>query len=201
MPVEAAITDAHTSEPAVLKARLQDGRLYVVDRGYAAYALFQAIRDAGSSFVGRLHDNAVLETIEDRPVSAEARAAGVRRDTVGRLGSKATRADLTRPVRVVEVACTPHRKRSGKTARGGPEQGQRLRLGLSGDTLSGATILFSLLPPRPAGGARDKPPVQSARHPPQERKTVLRPRNSSGIPPFRTWSDPSRISIRRQARS
>lgn len=128
VPVRATITDAHASEPAVLKARLEAGRLYVVDRGYAAYGLFQAIRDAGSSFVGRLHDNAVLDAIQERPVSPEARAAGVRRDTVGRLGSEPTRGRVAEPVRVIEVASTPHRKRSGKTARGGPEQGDRLRL-------------------------------------------------------------------------
>jgi len=128
VPVAATITDAHTSEAGVLKAHLGPGRLYVVDRGYAEYALFQAILDAGSSFVGRLHDNAVLEVVEERPLTSEATKAGVLRDTVGRLGCKFTRDDLRVPVRVVEVACTPHRKRSGKTARGGPEQGDHLRL-------------------------------------------------------------------------
>ena len=128
VPVAATITDAHTCEAGVLKAHLGPGRLYVVDRGYAEYALFQAILDAGSSVVGRLHDNAVLEGVEERSLTAEATKAGVLRDTVGRLGCKTTKDDLRVPVRVVEVACTPHRKRSGKTARGGPEQGQRLRL-------------------------------------------------------------------------
>jgi len=128
VPVAATITPAHTAETAVLKARLQAGRLYVIDRGYAEYALFQAIIDAASSFVGRLHDNAVLEVLQERPLTPEAARAGVLSDRVGRLGSKATRDDLRGPVRVVEVACTPHRKPSGKTARGGPEQGDRLRL-------------------------------------------------------------------------
>jgi hypothetical protein len=128
VPVAVTVTNAQVSEPAVLKDRLQAGRCYVVDRGYAEYALFQAIRDAGSHFVGRLHDNAVLEGLEERPLSAEAIRAGILRDTVGRLGCKHSRDDLKQPVRVVEVACTPHRKPSGKTGRGGPEQGDRLRL-------------------------------------------------------------------------
>jgi hypothetical protein len=128
VPVAATITDAHTAETAVLKARLQAGRLYVVDRGYAEYALFQAIVEAGSSFVGRLHDNAVLEVLEERSLTAEALKAGVLGDRVGRLGCKTTKNDLHVPVRVIEVACTPHRKPSGKTARGGPAQGDRLRL-------------------------------------------------------------------------
>jgi hypothetical protein len=128
VPVAATVTNAHTSEPAVLEASLRPGRLYVVDRGYAAYALFQAIVDADSSFVGRLHDNAVLEVLETRPLSPEAVRAGLLSDRVGRLGCKFTKDNLTAAVRVVEVACTPHRKPSGKTARGGPEQGDRLRL-------------------------------------------------------------------------
>jgi hypothetical protein len=128
VPVAATITNAQTSETAVLKARLQAGRCYVVDRGYAEYALFQAIHDADSHFVGRLQDHAVLEAIEERPLSAEAAQAGLLRDMVGRLGCKLRREDLKIPVRVIEVACTPHRKPSGKTGRGGPEQGDRLRL-------------------------------------------------------------------------
>ena len=128
VPVDAVITAANTAETATLQAHLQAGRCYVVDRGYAEYALFQAILDTGSSFVGRLQDRAVLETSEERPVAPEAARAGVLRDTIGRLGCALTRDDLTGPVRVVEVACTPHRKSSGKTGRGGPEQGDRLRL-------------------------------------------------------------------------
>ena len=128
VPVAATITHAHASETAVLRAHLQPGRLYVVDRGYAEYALFQAIVEAASSFVGRLHDNAVLEVLEERPLAPEALKAGVLSDRVGRLGCKATKNDLQAPVRVIEVACTPHRKPSGKNGRGGPEQGTILRL-------------------------------------------------------------------------
>jgi len=128
VPVAAAITEANRAETDVLQERLADGRLYVIDRGYARYSLFQAICDARSSFVGRLHDDAVLEVVEERPLSDEAARGGVLRDTVGRLGSKKVRDDLKDPARVVEVVCTPHRKSSGKTGRGGPEQGDRLRL-------------------------------------------------------------------------
>lgn len=128
VPVEATLTAANTSEKAVLRSRLQAGRCYVIDRGYAEYSLFQGILDAQSSFVGRLQDNAVMEVAQERPVSAEAAPAGILRDTVGRLGSAATRDALRQPLRVIEVVCTPHRKRSGKTGRGGPEQGNRLRL-------------------------------------------------------------------------
>lgn len=126
VPTAATITNAQTSETAVLKARLQAGRLYVLDRGYADYTLYQEILEAKSSFVSRLHDNAVLKPTEERPISPEAARAGVLRDTVGWLGSKFACDHLKQPVRIVEVACRPHHKSSGK--RGGPAQGDRLRL-------------------------------------------------------------------------
>jgi len=128
VPVAATITSGQASETQVLQERLEPGRLYVIDRGYAKYSFFQAILDAGSSFVGRLDDNAVVEVIQERPLSAEARAAGVVRDAVVRLGGPKTCDALRQPVRLVEVACRPHRKPSGKNGRGGPEQGSGLRL-------------------------------------------------------------------------
>lgn len=126
VPVAATITDANSSEQTVLAAQLQAGRLYVLDRGYAKYDLLQSIIQARSSFVCRLHDNAVLEVVEERELDSDARAAGIIRDAVVRLGCKNTRDKLRQPVRIVEVRCTPHRKPSGKTARGGPEQGDTI---------------------------------------------------------------------------
>jgi hypothetical protein len=104
IPVRADITAGSTGERAVLRQALQAGRLYVVDRGYAEYALFQEIVDAGSSFVGRVVSNVVAETIEERPLNDEARAAGVIRDRVVRLGCEPKREDLRNPVRLVEVS-------------------------------------------------------------------------------------------------
>ena len=49
IPVGAEITTARTSETARLKKRLEKGRLYVYDRGFADYGLFQSVVDAGSS--------------------------------------------------------------------------------------------------------------------------------------------------------
>ena len=49
----AEITTARTSETARLKKRLEKGRLYVYDRGFADYGLFQKVIDAGSSFQAR----------------------------------------------------------------------------------------------------------------------------------------------------
>jgi Transposase DDE domain len=104
VPADAEITAAASSEPASLRALLQPGRLYVLDRGYAGFALFADILAAGSSFVGRVKDNTAFRVAEDRHISAEAQSAGVVRDVVvARLGTDRHRDYLKRPVRLVIV--------------------------------------------------------------------------------------------------
>jgi hypothetical protein len=125
VPVRMDLTDANASERAILKAALQAGRVYVTDRGYAAFALFREIIHIGSSFVCRIRDNSVFEVIEERQLSPEAVTAGIVRDAVVRFtGKQAVEAD-TPALRIVQIKCTPHRKR-GHTSRGGPEQGESL---------------------------------------------------------------------------
>lgn len=103
IPVGVTVTAGNASEHEQLRALLQAGRLYVIDRGYAEYQLFQDILDAHSSFIGRLRDNAVWQVIEERPVSAAARAAGVRRDLLVWLGGDQSGQVFRQPLRVVEV--------------------------------------------------------------------------------------------------
>ena len=115
VPCHATITDGNGNEKKELRAALQAGRLYVIDRGYAEYQLFQDIIDARSSFIGRLRDNAVYEIVAERPLSADARQAGVVRDRVVWLGCESSGAVFKQQVRVVEVA-------TGKTdSHGRPE--------------------------------------------------------------------------------
>lgn len=106
VPVDVTVTDGNGSETAQLRAALQPDRLYVIDRGYADYRLFQEIIDIGSSFIGRLKDNAVYDVIEDRPLSDAARAAGVRSDQVIHLGCPASGIALKQALRIVEVHIT-----------------------------------------------------------------------------------------------
>jgi hypothetical protein len=139
VPVAADVTDAHTTEDKSLAKNLEAGRLYVLDRGYAKYGLLQKIIDADSGFVCRLADNAVFEVVQERELDQDALEAGVVRDAVVHLGCKTTRSKLKGPVRIVEIQCTPHRKRA-KTARGGPEQGRTIlivtdRLDLPADVI------------------------------------------------------------------
>jgi hypothetical protein len=103
VPVETTVTAGNDSETEQLRATLQAQRLYVIDRGYAEYQLFQDILDAGSGFIGRIRDNAVWTVVEERPLTAEARAAGVRSDRIVWLGGPQTASVFKQPVRVLEV--------------------------------------------------------------------------------------------------
>jgi len=130
VPVRMDLTDANTSERDVLEMALQADRVYVMDRGYAKFALFVRVLRAGSSFVCRLPDNTVFERIEERELSRAALDAGIVRAAIVRFtGKPATEAGLDRPMRIVEVECRPHRKASGHTGRGGPEQGDTILIG------------------------------------------------------------------------
>ena len=103
VPVDATVTTGNGSETTQLRATLQAQRLYVIDRGYADYQLFQDIRDADSDFIGRIRDNAVWTVVEERPLTPAARAAGVRSDRVVWLGGPQSGRVFKQPLRVLEV--------------------------------------------------------------------------------------------------
>lgn len=108
LPVDATVTPAATSEITQFKTRLQPGRLYVTDRGYASYRLLGDILAAGSSFVARLKQDAVFSLVEERPPGPATQAAGVVRDgIVARLGLSPYSQPLPRPVRIVVVQPEP----------------------------------------------------------------------------------------------
>ena len=123
VPVDIEVTAAKASEVENLRRRLLPDRVYVQDRGYACFELLQAIDDIGSHFVCRVRDNSVYRVIEDRPLSSSAKAAGVVSDQIVWLGCDPKRQGLEQPLRLVKIACQPHRKRN-KTGRGGPQQGE-----------------------------------------------------------------------------
>lgn len=127
VPVRLDLTSGNASERDQLRASLQPNRVYVLDRGYAQFLLFAEIISRGSSLVCRLNDNSAYEVLDERPLSAQDQAANILHDRVVRFAGKpAIQAGLMQPLRTVEVKCRPHRKPSGHTGRGGPEQGDSL---------------------------------------------------------------------------
>ena len=117
-------------ERAVLDRTLEADRLYVFDRGYAKFALFNHIVKAQSSYVGRLRDNSAWEVVEERPLTEADRAAGILSDQTVRFTSGKAEARLDHPIRVVCVKTSPHTSR-GKIGGGstGPESDGVLRIG------------------------------------------------------------------------
>jgi len=102
-----------SDERNVLAAALEPGRTYVCDRGYERYALFEAIVRAGSDYVIRVQRRPV-EVVEERPLSEEARAAGVVSDEIVRLGqSRGNVAAVSHEVRRVVVERDAQGRRRG----------------------------------------------------------------------------------------
>ncbi len=109
-------------ERAVLERTIEGDRLYVMDRGYAKFALFNRVVAAKSSYVCRIRDNSVYEVVEERPLSDADRAERVVHDQVVKLGGGSKAADRPEhPVRLVTIEAKPHRKagRSQRYSRAG----------------------------------------------------------------------------------
>lgn len=102
-PTAVCLTDGRGNEKAVLEDMLEAGRLYLLDRGYFKYALFQAILEAGSSFCCRLQEQATLEILEERELSEDALGAGVVRDAFVNMGVRQNKTIMGRPLRIVTV--------------------------------------------------------------------------------------------------
>ena len=103
IPIHVDITTGNGSETTAMKGRLKSGLLYVMDRGYADYQLFQDVIDAKSSLIGRIKENAVRQSIKERPVSAKACQVGVQRDLETKLGCGKSGKMFKQPLRVIEV--------------------------------------------------------------------------------------------------
>lgn len=98
-------------ERAVLERTIESDRLYVMDRGYAKFALFNRIVAAQSSYVCRIRDNSVYEVLEERPLSAAALAERVTGDKIIALGAEASERPGHR-VRLITIQAKPHQKRT-----------------------------------------------------------------------------------------
>jgi hypothetical protein len=95
-------------ERAVLADKLQADRLYVTDRGYAKFALFNDIVDAKSSYVCRLRDNSVWTVVEENYRNDNAGLDEIISDEVIEF-SKAF--NLNHRVRIICIRVNPHTTR------------------------------------------------------------------------------------------
>lgn len=125
IPVKITVTHGNSSETEVLENNLEPGRIYVKDRGYAKFDLFNKIIANKSSFVCRIKDNSFYKIIEELPLNDDAKVAKIIFDRKVELGSESTKTKLDNQIRLIAIKCTPHKKRA-KTGRGGPEQGETL---------------------------------------------------------------------------
>jgi hypothetical protein len=101
-------------ERAVMEKAIQADRLYVMDRGYVKFALFNKIVAAKSSYVCRVRDNSDYDVREQRELTEADNSADVLSDEIITIG-KQTGKDRQSPdhtVRLVCVKCSPHTSRS-----------------------------------------------------------------------------------------
>jgi hypothetical protein len=98
-------------ERAVMERTIERDRLYVMDRGYAKFALFNAIVAANSSYVCRLRDNSSYEVLEERELTEADRKAGVLSDQIVRFSNGKASARPDHPIRLVCIQGSPHTSR------------------------------------------------------------------------------------------
>lgn len=102
-------------ERFVLEKTIEPDKLYVMDRGYAKFELFNKVVAGKSSYVCRLRDNSTYEIVEDRSLSQEAIEAEIISDQVVRLGNQTSKSRINpdHPIRLIQIRCTPHKNRTG----------------------------------------------------------------------------------------
>ena len=95
-------------ERAMLKAVIESDRLYVTDRGYAKFTLFNQIVAANSSYVCRLRDNSMWTVIEENYRNDDASLDEIISDETVEF-SKGS--GLNHQVRVICIRINPHTSR------------------------------------------------------------------------------------------
>ena len=98
-------------ERAVLETVIEADRLYVTDRGYAKFALFNKIVTAKSSYVCRLRDNSVWETTEEKYRNDDAPLNEIISDEIVCFPQSSASKRPDHKVRVICVRTNPHTSR------------------------------------------------------------------------------------------
>jgi hypothetical protein len=98
-------------ERAMMAKVLEPDRLYVMDRGYQKFTLFNQIVAAQSSYVCRIRDNSVWETVEVRDRNNAAEIGDIISDEVVRFPNSAKNRQPDHLIRVICVKTNPHTTR------------------------------------------------------------------------------------------
>lgn len=98
-------------ERAVLASVIKSDRLYVADRGYAKFQLFNQIVAAKSSYVCRLRDNSAWQVTEERYRNDDAKLDEITSDEVVMFPKSRTDRQPDHPIRVICVRVDPHTTR------------------------------------------------------------------------------------------
>jgi hypothetical protein len=98
-------------ERAVLERTIEPDHLYVMDRGYAKFALFNRIVLKKSSYVCRLRDNSAYEVLEERPLNESDRAGGILSDQIVRFPNAKTDSQPDHKIRLICIQTSPHTSR------------------------------------------------------------------------------------------
>jgi hypothetical protein len=109
--VTGARNGGETRETNVLRAALERDRCYVIDAGYVDRTLFDDIVAAQSSYVCRMRESCVYEVQEERPLSIEARLAGVISDQIVRWDHPGGK-PMNHALRIVTLKVAPHPRRT-----------------------------------------------------------------------------------------
>lgn len=104
VPEQAILSDGRTPEYRTLEQHLHADRFYVLDRAYHCYETLGAIVDAGSDFLVRLRGDMQFEPLDEHPLSAADRAAGViALQTVRVRGARGKQALDTMPLKLLQL--------------------------------------------------------------------------------------------------
>jgi hypothetical protein len=96
-------------ERAVLKSAIESDRLYIKDRGYAKFSLFNDIVNKKSSYICRIRDNSNYEIAEERLLTDADRAMQVLSDQIIQIGKDRDEENRPQhPVRLVIIKMKPH---------------------------------------------------------------------------------------------
>ena len=98
-------------ERAVLEATIEGDRLYVGDRGYAKFALFNKIVSVDSSYLCRLRDNSVWETEEEKYRHDDAQIDEIISDEIVTFPKAKGESRPDHKVRVICIRVNPHTTR------------------------------------------------------------------------------------------